>query len=60
MRIIFITVATFLTIFQGGHVEEEHDHVHYESPEWETLNEAIVRTSGDTSTRVPTYYWEGG
>lgn len=60
MRIIFITVATFLTIFQGGHVGETHEHVHCESPEWRTLCEEIVRTSGDTSTGLPTYYWEGG
>lgn len=60
MRIIFITVATFLTIFQGGHVGETHEHVHYELPEWKTLYEANVRTSGDTSTGLSTYYWRGG
>lgn len=60
MRKIWITVATFLMVFQGGHTGGAHEHVHYELPEWETLNEAIVRTSGDTSTGLPTYYWKGG
>ena len=59
MKIKWIFVATFLMIFQEGHVGEAHEHVHYESPEWEILNEAIVRTSGDTSTGLPTNYWEG-
>lgn len=60
MKIIFLKVATFLMIIQGGHVGETHEHVHYELPKWEILNEAIVRTSGDTSTGLPTNYWEGG
>ncbi len=60
MRVIWITVAAFLMVFQDGHTVGAHEHVHYELPEWETLNEAIVRTSGDTSTGLPTYYWKGG
>ena len=60
MKIKWIFVMTFLMISQGVHVEETHEHVHYELPEWEILNEAIVRTSGDTSTGLPTNYWEGG
>ena len=60
MKIKWIAVATFLMIFQEGHKLETHEHVHYELPEWQTLNEAIVKTSGDTSTGLPTNYWEGG
>lgn len=40
--------------------EAEHLHVHYELPEWEDLKETVVRTSGDTSTGVSDYNWEGG
>ncbi len=60
MRKFWISVATFLMTFQGYHVGETHEHVHYELPEWETLYEANVRTSGDTSTGLSTYYWRGG
>lgn len=60
MKIKWIAVAAFLMSFQGGHTGETHEHVHYELPEWETLNEAIVKTSGDTSTGLPTYNWKGG
>ena len=40
--------------------DEVHSHVHYELPEWEQLNETVVRTSGDTSTGLSDCYWEGG
>lgn len=60
MKITWIKVAMFLMMFQGGHTAGTHDHVHYELPEWETLSEAIIRTSGDTSTGSSTLYWEGG
>lgn len=60
MRKIWFKVATFLMIFQGIHTGGAHEHVHYETPEWEALNEAIVKTSGDTSTGLPTLHWEGG
>ncbi len=54
-----MTVATFLMIFQEGYRLERHEHVHCESPEWETLNEASVRISGDTSAGASIYYWKG-
>ena len=59
MKIKWIKVAMFLMMFQGGHTAGTYDHVHYELPEWETLSEAIIRTSGDTSTGSSTLYWEG-
>ena len=58
MRMILMTVATFLMIFQECHKLERHEHVHCESPEWETLNEASVRISGDSSTGASIFYWK--
>lgn len=49
MRKIFIQVAIFLMIFQGGHTVGHHDHVHYEKPEWEVISEPLFYTSGSTS-----------
>lgn len=45
----FIQVATFLMILQGGHTIGHHDHLHYELPEWEELQEPSINTSGYTS-----------
>ena len=60
MRIKWIRVAAFLMVFQGAYTGEQHDHVHDELPRWEILNEAAVRTSGDPSSGVSTYYWGDG
>lgn len=58
MRKVFITVAIFLMMFQGGHTVGHHDHVHYEKPEWEVLKEPTFNTSGSTSTLK--HKWCGG
>lgn len=60
MRIIFITVAAFLMVFQGAYTGKQHDHVHNELPQWESLSEKAVRTSGDTSTGLTYNFIEGG
>lgn len=59
MKINLILVAMLLAGCESA-TEAEHLHVHYELPEWELLNETVVKTSGDTSTGVSDYYWEGG
>lgn len=48
MRKIFVKVALFLMIYQGGHTISHHGHVHYELPEWEKLHESTLYTSGST------------
>lgn len=58
MKKLFIKVAIFLMIFQGGHTVGHHDHVHYELPEWEVLEEPAFNTSG--STRTLKHKWCGG
>lgn len=59
MNIKFLTVAMFLAGCEAA-TDGAHLHVHYELPEWEQLNETVVRTSGDTSTGLADYYFEGG
>lgn len=53
MKYVFIKVALFLMIFQGGHAIGHHAHLHYELPEWEELQESTIHTSGSTR---PTKY----
>ena len=48
MKKSIITVAIFLMLISGGHTGGHHDHVHYELPEWEVLNEPTFTTSGAT------------
>lgn len=59
MKIIWLSVVMFLAGCKTT-TDVSHDHVHHELPEWETLNEAVIRTSGDPSTGVSTYYWGDG
>ena len=55
MKKYFITVAAFLLLLEAGFAKIQHEHVHYELPEWETISTTIVRTSGDTSTGFSYY-----
>ena len=55
MRKIFITVAAFLLILEVGYTKIQHEHVHYELPEWEVIATTTVRASGDTSTGFSYY-----
>ena len=57
MKIVFVKVALFLMIFQGGHIIGHHAHLHYELPEWQELHESTFYTSG--STRSIKYRWSG-
>ena len=58
MKKYIISVAVFLMIFQGGHTVGHHDHLHYELPEWEVLQESAFHTSG--STNYIKHKWVGG
>lgn len=55
MRKIFITVAAFLLLLEAGYTKIQHEHVHYELPEWEVIATTTVRASGDTSTGFSYY-----
>jgi hypothetical protein len=55
MRKIFITVAAFLLLLEAGCTKIQHEHVHYELPEWEVIATMTVRASGDTSTGFSCY-----
>lgn len=59
MRTKNVALAMFFAGCEAA-TDGEHLHVHYELPEWEPLAETVVRTSGDTSTGLANYYWEGG
>ena len=59
MNIKLLTVAMFIAGCEAA-TDGEHLHVHYELPEWEHLNETVVKTSGDTSTGFSNYDFEGG
>ena len=59
MKIKYLTVALFLAGCEAA-TDGAHMHLHYELPMWEQLNEVVVRSSGDTSTGLDDYYWEGG
>ena len=58
MKKLFIKVAIFLMILQGGHTVGHHDHVHYEKPEWEVVSEPSFLTSGTTCSEY--CYYRGG
>ena len=49
----------FLMFLQGALAEEQHEHVHIEQPEWETIEDSAVSISGDTSTRLSIYTEDG-
>lgn len=55
MRKIFIKVAVFLLLLEAGYTKIQHEHVHYELPEWEVIDTTTVRASGDTSTGFSYY-----
>ena len=59
MKTKVLTMAMFLAGCEAA-TDGAHLHVHYELPEWKPLNETVVRTSGDTSTGLACYDWEGG
>lgn len=55
MKKYYITVAAFLIFLEAGYTKIQHEHVHYELPEWEVIANTTVRTSGDTSTGFSYY-----
>lgn len=55
MKKTFISVAAFLLLLEAGYSKNQHEHVHYELPEWEVIASTTVRTSGDTSTDFSYY-----
>lgn len=54
-----IKKLAFLMFLQGALAEEQHEHVHVEQPEWETVEDSAVGISGDTSTGLSFYIEDG-
>lgn len=54
-----IKKLAFLMFLQGALGEEQHEHVHVEQPEWETIEDSAVSISGDTSTGLSIYTGDG-
>lgn len=54
-----IKKLAFLMFLQGAFAEEQHEHVHVEQPEWETIDDSAVSISGDASTGLSLYVEDG-
>ena len=54
-----IKKLSVLMFLQGALGEEQHEHVHVEQPEWETIDDSAVSISGDTSTGLSLYMEDG-
>ena len=55
MKKILVSIAIFLMILSGGHTVGHHDHIHYERPEWEVIQESVIHTSGTTCSEYCYY-----